>query len=73
MPGLGKLLIVSGVVLVLAGIVVSVADRVPWLGKLPGEILVRRDNFTFYFPLASCLLVSAVLSLILFLFRLFRR
>lgn len=73
MPGLGKLLIVSGVVLVLAGIVVSVADRVPWLGKLPGDILVRRDNFTFYFPLASCLLVSAVLSLILFLFRLFRR
>lgn len=69
MPGLGKLLIVSGVVLVLAGIVVSVADRVPWLGKLPGDILVRRDNFTFYFPLASCLLVSAVLSLILFLFR----
>ena len=43
--------------------------RVPWLGRLPGDILVRRDNFTFYFPLASCLLVSVVISLLFYLFR----
>ena len=69
MPGLGKLLIAAGIVLVLAGIVVSAAGRIPWLGRLPGDILIRRENFTFYLPLASCLLVSVLISLILYLFR----
>jgi hypothetical protein len=69
MDGLGKLLIIAGVVLVLAGVIVSAMGRVPWLGRLPGDILVRRDNFTFYFPLASCLLVSVVISLLFYLFR----
>ncbi len=69
MPGLGKILIVSGVLLVLVGAAVLAAPRVPWLGRLPGDIVVRRDNFTFYFPLASCLLVSALASLLLYLFR----
>ncbi len=69
MPGLGKLLIVSGVLLVLVGAAVLAAGRVPWLGRLPGDIVVRRENFTFYFPLASCLVVSAVISLLFYLFR----
>ena len=69
MPGLGKLLIAAGIVLVLAGIVVSAAGRIPWLGRLPGDILIRRENFTFYFPLASCVLLSVLISLILYLFR----
>lgn len=59
----------AGVVLVVAGIVVSALGRVPWIGRLPGDILIRRENFTFYFPLASCVLVSALISLLLFLFR----
>ena len=69
MPGLGKLLMTVGAVLVLVGLMVSLAGRIPWLGRLPGDILVRRENFTFYFPLASCLLVSALISLLFFLFR----
>jgi len=69
MTGIGKLLIASGIVLVLAGVAVLAANRVPWLGRLPGDIMIRRDNFTLYVPLASCLLVSAVLSLLVFLFR----
>jgi hypothetical protein len=69
MEGLGRLLIIAGIVLALGGIVVSVLGRVPWLGRLPGDILVRRDNFTLYFPLASCLLVSAVISVLLYIFR----
>ncbi len=69
MDGLGRLLVIAGIVLALAGVVISAMGRVPWLGRLPGDILVRRDNFTFYFPLASCLLVSAVISLFLYLFR----
>ena len=69
MEGLGRLLIIAGIVLALGGAVVSVLGRVPWLGRLPGDILVRRDNFTLYFPLASCLLVSAVISVLLYIFR----
>jgi hypothetical protein len=69
MGDLGKLLIISGVVLVVAGLVVAVAGRIPWLGRLPGDIMVRRDNFVLYFPLASCLLVSVVISLLVYLFR----
>jgi hypothetical protein len=69
MSGFGKLLIVSGVIMVFAGIALSAMERVPWLGRLPGDILIRRENFTFYFPFTSCLLVSAVLSLFFYLFR----
>jgi hypothetical protein len=69
MTGIGKLLIASGIVLVLVGVAVLAVNRVPWLGRLPGDIMIRRDNFTLYVPVASCLLVSAVLSLLLFLFR----
>ena len=69
MEGLGRLLTIAGIVLALAGVVVSALGRVPWLGRLPGDILVRRDNLTFYFPLASCLLVSAVISVLLYFFR----
>jgi hypothetical protein len=69
MGGAGKLLIISGVILIIAGVVVAVAPRVPWLGRLPGDITIRREGFTFYFPLATCLLVSAVVSLLLYLFR----
>jgi hypothetical protein len=67
--GLGRFLILAGVILIAAGIVVTIAPRLPWLGKLPGDIHIRRENFSFYFPLATCLLVSALLSFILWLFR----
>ena len=69
MTGLGKLLIASGIVLVLVGVGVLVAGRVPWLGRLPGDIMIRRDNFTLYIPLASSLLLSAIISLLLYLLR----
>lgn len=69
MSGLGRFLILAGVILIAAGILVIVAHRLPWLGKLPGDIHIRRENFSFYFPLATCLLISALVSLILWLFR----
>ena len=65
----GKLLIITGVLFVLAGVIVLMAGRLPWLGRLPGDITIRRDGFTLYFPIATSLLVSAVLSLLLYLFR----
>ena len=67
MNELGKLLIVLGVIIVLAGVVLVAVGRVPWLGRLPGDINVERDNWSFHFPLATSLLLSAVLTLIFYL------
>jgi hypothetical protein len=69
MSGLGKMLIVFGVILVVVGVVLILAPKIPWLGKLPGDITYRGERFTFYFPLATCILISILLSLILYLFR----
>jgi len=69
MSGIGRILVITGVVLVVIGLIVSFAPRLPWLGKLPGDILIKRENFSFYFPLASCILVSVILSFVMWLFR----
>lgn len=66
---LGKLLVVIGAVIALTGLVVWWGPQVPWLGKLPGDISIKRDNFSFHFPLATCLVISAVLTLLSFFFR----
>ena len=70
MNGPGRALIIAGFILLAAGVLVSFAPKLPtWLGRLPGDIAFRRGNFNFYFPLATCLLLSAILSFIIWLFR----
>jgi hypothetical protein len=66
---IGRLLIVLGVVIVLAGGVLLLAGRIPWLGRLPGDIVIRRDHVTFYFPIVTSVILSIVLTLVLNLFR----
>ena len=66
---LGRVVLVTGVVLVVVGLLLQFAGRIPWLGRLPGDIAIERGNFRFYFPIVTCLLVSLLLTL---LFRLFR-
>jgi uncharacterized protein HemY len=68
MRDLGRLLIVFGAVLLVAGVVLTMAGKLG-LGKLPGDIVYRRGNFSFYFPLMTSILLSVVLSLLLWLFR----
>jgi hypothetical protein len=63
---IAKILIAFGLLIVLAGVVLLLVGRVPWLGRLPGDIHYQRGNFTFYFPLATSLLLSVVLTLILY-------
>ena len=63
-----KLLIGIGVIFIVSGILISLAGKIPFVGKLPGDIYIRRDNFTFYFPFATCLLVSVLLTLLAVLF-----
>jgi len=67
MNEVGKLLIVSGLLVALAGVALVLVGRVPWIGRLPGDIEVHRGNWTFYFPLATSILVSVVLTLVFWL------
>ena len=67
MNEIGKLLIVSGLLVALAGVALVLAGRLPWIGRLPGDIEVHRGNWTFYFPLATSILVSVVLTLVFWL------
>jgi hypothetical protein len=63
MQEIGKILILFGVILAAMGALLLVANKVPFLGKLPGDILIQRKNFTFYFPLATSIILSIVISL----------
>jgi DUF2905 family protein len=69
MAGLGKMLLVLGGVLVVVGLLLTFGPRIPGLGRLPGDIVYRKGNFTFYFPLATSLLLSLLLTAILAVLR----
>jgi Protein of unknown function (DUF2905) len=64
---LGRLLVIFGLVIVAAGVLVMLVGRVPWIGRLPGDIHIERGNWTFYFPLGTSILLSLVLTLVLWL------
>lgn len=64
MADIGKMIIGAGIVMIIVGLVLILAQKIPFLGKLPGDILVKKDNVTFYFPLATCILLSVILSLL---------
>jgi hypothetical protein len=64
---LGKVLIGFGLLVLLIGVLLMLGSRVPWLGRLPGDIHIQRGNWTFYVPLATSLVVSLVLTLIVWL------
>ncbi|GAB4238632.1 MAG: hypothetical protein OHK0028_16260 [Deltaproteobacteria bacterium] len=69
-PSAGKTLIVAGLLIAALGALLLLSDKIGWLGRLPGDITIRRENFTLYFPIATCLVISILLSL---LFRIFRK
>ena len=65
--GVGRLLILCGIVLIAAGVLVSVAGRFTSIGRLPGDIVYRRGNFSFYFPIVTSILLSVILTLVMWL------
>ena len=67
--GFGWMLLVLGLVIAGVGLVWILAPSIPWLGRLPGDIRIERENFRFYFPLVTCLLLSLVLSLVVWVIR----
>jgi hypothetical protein len=67
--GVGKMLILLGVFIIVIGIFFVIGDKIPWIGRLPGDFIIRKEKFTFYFPLATCILLSIILTLLFTLFR----
>lgn len=62
----GKALIILGFTLVVFGGAIMAAQKVPWIGKLPGDIYVKRADFSFYFPVTTCIIASIVFSLVFY-------
>lgn len=70
---IGKALVVAGTAFVLLGVAFIVFGKLQFVGKLPGDILVKKENFTFYFPLTTSILISVILSAVLILISYFRK
>ncbi|MEA2678506.1 MAG: hypothetical protein QOK03_228 [Candidatus Binataceae bacterium] len=69
MEPLGKSLVLIGISIVLIGVLMWGLSSIPYIGRLPGDIYVRRGNFTFYFPLATCILISIIATILFSLMR----
>lgn len=65
----GKMLILLGVFIILIGLFLVIGDKIPWVGKLPGDIVIKKEKFAFYFPITTCLVVSIILTMLFTLFR----
>jgi hypothetical protein len=69
MAELGKTLIIIGAIAIVIGALLMLSGKIPWLGRLPGDISIKNENFSFYFPLTTCILISLAISLLLWFFR----
>ena len=65
LEGIGKTLIIVGIVIAGLGLLLAFGERIPFVGKLPGDIVIRKDGISFYFPIVALLLLSALLTLII--------
>ncbi|MFQ5585034.1 MAG: DUF2905 domain-containing protein [Calditrichia bacterium] len=66
---LGKYVVISGIIIVLFGLLMIFANKIPFIGKLPGDIIIHKKNFTFYFPITTLIILNLILLLISYLFR----
>lgn len=73
MGNVPKILVITGIILVVAGLLWSFLGKYFNLGRLPGDIVVEKENFTFYFPVVTCIVVSVVLSLLMYVIRWFTK
>jgi hypothetical protein len=69
MPAMGKMLIIAGVILICAGFAFLFADKIPFIGRLPGDIYVKKERFSFYFPITTSIVISIILTIIFSIFR----
>ena len=66
---LGKILILLGVLIIVIGLLLLVGEKIPWIGRLPGDIIIRKEKFSFYFPITTCIIISIILTLLFWIFR----
>ncbi len=69
MQGFGKMFVILGIVLILIGLAFMFGDRIPFLGKLPGDIYVKKERFSFYFPITTSIVISIILTILFSIFR----
>jgi hypothetical protein len=69
MPEIGRFLVIVGMLLAVVGVVLWLAPQIPWLGKLPGDFVWQWGRWTVYAPLGTSILLSVILTLLLYLFR----
>ena len=68
-PAMGKLFIILGVVLIGIGLVFMFGDKIPYIGRLPGDIFIKKEKFSFYFPITTSILISIILTILFSIFR----
>ena len=69
MEGIGKLLVIAGLIIAFFGIAIILGPKIPFFGRLPGDIYFKKQNFSLYFPITTSLLISLLLSFIFYLFK----
>jgi hypothetical protein len=69
MPAIGKMFIILGIILIIVGIGFMVGDKIPFIGKLPGDIMIKKERFSFYFPITTSIIISIILTILFSLFR----
>lgn len=68
LAAIARFLIITGIVLIIAGLILFFSGKIPYIGRLPGDIFIKKENFTFYFPLVTCIVISIIITIILSLF-----
>jgi hypothetical protein len=66
---LGKMLILLGALIIVIGFLLLIGEKIPWIGKLPGDIIIRKEKFSFYFPITTCIIISILLTFFFWIFR----
>jgi hypothetical protein len=69
MPGIGKMFIILGIILIVVGIAFMFGDKIPYIGKLPGDIYIKKERFSFYFPITTSIIISIILTILFSIFR----
>jgi hypothetical protein len=69
MSGIGRMFVILGLLLVIVGLGFMFADKIPYIGRLPGDIYIKREKFSFYFPLTTSIVVSIILTVLFSIFR----
>ncbi|MGP8155002.1 MAG: DUF2905 domain-containing protein [Smithella sp.] len=69
MSTIGKMMIVVGVIIIVVGLVFLFGDKIPFLGKLPGDIYIKKERFSFYFPITTSIVISIILTILFYIFR----